>query len=106
MLGFDVTYEIITEESAEDGEAADDGFIAENVSLREAIDLVGSTDSCHCERSGIEASDSREDHAQWVTVYNSASWQNGETENRSLHIPRHVTPSSRRRIVRLIKATC
>ena len=34
---FSVTYETITPESAADGESADDGYVCEDVSLREAI---------------------------------------------------------------------
>ncbi len=99
---FSVTYEIITEESAEDGEAAEHGFIGENLSLREAIDLVGETESSHCERSCVEASDSRIGEARWFTVYNSADWIDGNAESRSLHVPEGVTASSRRRIARLL----
>ena len=99
---FSVTYEILTEESIEHGEAEESGFVAENISLREAIDLVQKTESNHCSQSGIEPSDSRVDCARWFTVYNSADYINGNIENRSLHIPDHVTPASRKRIARLL----
>ena len=52
---FAVTYEIVTDESAEHGDAEERGFIAKNVSLRDAIDYVTQTESCHCEQTGIEA---------------------------------------------------
>jgi hypothetical protein len=97
---FSVTYEIITEESAENGEAEDGGFIARDCDLRWAIALVNATDSCHCSQSAIEPSDSV--MPRWFTVYNSADYITGVTENRSLHIPEHVTASSRRRIGRLL----
>jgi len=99
---FNVTYEIITKESAEDGEAEEHGFICEAVSLRDAIGAVTSTESCHCEQSGVEANDSRVEHARWISVYNSMDWISGNYENRSLHIPESVTPASRRRIARLL----
>jgi hypothetical protein len=102
MVKFAVTYEIVTEESAEDGEAEDSGFVGENMRLREAIDCVTSTDSCHCSQSGIEPSDSRVESMRWVTVYNGMDYISGEVENRSLHIPDTVTASSRRRIARLM----
>lgn len=102
MITFNVTYEIITEESAEDGDSAECGFIAENVSLREAIDSVMQTESSHCSQSGVEASDSYVSEARWFTVYNSANYLSGEIENRALHIPDSVTPASRKRIARLL----
>jgi hypothetical protein len=50
----------------------------------------------------LKASDSRHDCARWLTFYkwNDCTRENIETgmiEDRSLHIPEHVTPSSRRR---------
>lgn len=101
MNKFSVTYEIVTEESAEDGDSAESGFVGEGLSLRDALDLAASTESCHCGRSAVEASDSRPGMAQWVTFYNSQDWQSGQFENRSLHIPDGVTAASRARIVRL-----
>ena len=38
--GFNVTYEIITEESAEQGDAEERGFLLENVTFREAFGEV------------------------------------------------------------------
>jgi hypothetical protein len=102
MVRFNVTFEIITEESAENGEAEENGFIDEGLTLREALDCVTATDSCHCEQSGIEASDSRISEARWFTVYNGADYLSGIYENRSLHIPDCVTASSRQRIARLL----
>lgn len=102
MIQFTITYEIITEASAEDGEAADAGFVAERLNLREALGYVTATESCHCSQSGVEASDSRVEQARWITVYNGANYLSGNCENRSLHIPETVTASSRRRIARLL----
>jgi len=102
MNKFNVTYEIITEESSENGETEEIGFVVENVKLREAIDLVTSTESPHCSQSAIEANDSLVEHARWFTVYNSADYITGKTENRALHLPENTTGSSRRRIARLL----
>ncbi len=104
MPTFSVTYEIYTEESAENGDSESSGFQCENVSLREAIDAVCNTDSNTRSQSSIEANDSIE-NCRWVTVYNSVDWISGETENRSLHIPDSVTASSRKRIARLLGIT-
>lgn len=102
MPVFAVTYEIITEESARDGDSAAHGYVDQNLSLRDAIRIVNETESSHCSQECIESSDSRVESARWFTVYNSMSWIDGECENRSLHIPDSVTPSSRRRIARLL----
>ena len=40
MATFNVTYEIVTEESAAEGDAEERGFIAEGLTLRDAVDLV------------------------------------------------------------------
>jgi hypothetical protein len=103
MTRFDVTYEIFNGDmNEEDEDAADAGFIAEWISLRDAIDLVTAAKSNHCEQTGVEASDSCTAAARWFTVYNSNNWIDGTVENRSLHIPHHVTGASRRRIARLL----
>jgi hypothetical protein len=106
MIAFSVTYDIYTQESIEAGETADDGFICQNVSLRDAIAAVCETDNNTCERTNIESSDSRISHARWFTVYNSMDWISGDTEHRSLHIPESVTASSRKRIARLLGIVC
>ena len=39
-MKFHVTYQIVTEESAEQGEAAESGFIDQDLDLRVAVDAV------------------------------------------------------------------
>lgn len=102
MTKFDVTYEIITEASAENGEAEESGFVVQDVCLRDAIGHVRETESPHCGEAGMEASDSCVGEAQWLTVYNTMDYISGKYENRSLHFPDNLTPSSRRRIARLL----
>lgn len=103
MAKFSVTYEIVTPESAEIGDADERGFIDENVSFREAIELVQLTRTCDI--GGIvciEADSSNIESARWFTVYNGAEYETGAHESRSLHIPDHVTSASRRRIARVL----
>jgi hypothetical protein len=102
MTHFTVTYEIVTEDSAENGEAVACGALADKLSLRDALSYVNATDSCHCSQSSVEASDSRVCEARWFTVYNSANYLSGNYENRSLHVPAAVTASSRLRIARIL----
>lgn len=96
---FSVTYEIVTEESAADGEAEERGFVHHWCTLRDAIDAIGGTaqeaDSYPCDGS-----------ARWFTnsEYNkdTAAYFATGAESRSLHIPENVTPASRNRIARLL----
>jgi len=96
MPKFHVTYEIVTPESAEVGDAAERGFVAEGVSLREAVDLIGgvahSADTWPCTLANPP---------RWFTneAYNE---ETRGVENRSLHLPRNVTPSSAIRVARLL----
>lgn len=92
---FNVTYEIVTPESAEYGDAEERGFIAENVSLREAIDLIGNrADEADCYPVN---------HPRWFTNYEyNEDYTTGARESRSIHLPNHLTESSRQRIRRLL----
>lgn len=99
---FNVTFEIVTDESAENGDSEESGFIAQSIGLREAINLVQETNSPHCEQTCVEASDSNISAARWVTIYNGRDWQSGEFENRSIHFPESLSPASRVRIARLL----
>lgn len=103
--GFTVTYEIVTQESAECGDIADSGFISENQGLREAIADLFETRTSHCGgMQAIEANEWPMQSPQWVSVFNGAEFQTGDHENRSLHFPEHITAASRVRICRLIGA--
>jgi len=103
MLKFNVTYEIVTPESAEHGDAEEMGFISEDVRLSQAIyDVMGTrtskVDGVNC----IEPSDSHGANFRWITIMNGMEFETGAFESRSIHIPEQVTPSSRVRIARLL----
>jgi hypothetical protein len=91
MNKFNVTYDIVSNESAENGEVEDLGFIAENVSLREGITLLGS-DSLHVDGYNLDCQDFT------ITVKHSRDFLSGLFESKYLHIPRTATPSSLKRI--------
>lgn len=94
---FNVTYETITHESAESGEYESTGFEAENISLRDALSLIGG-----CE-GGIEANEWPVRNPRWFTFCKqNEDYSTGEITNMSLHLPDHITRSSRVRIARLI----
>ena len=91
---FSVTYEIVTSESAEDGDVAEDGYVAENVSLRDAIDDVGGV--CYEHNGSYE----------WFTNHEyNLDYQTGAQESRSLHMPDNATPASCDRVARLLLPT-
>jgi hypothetical protein len=92
MPKFNVTYAIVTPESAEHGDFDETGFVCEDVSLREAWEEVG--------RSVTD------DSGRWFTnsEYGHGTaeyYTEGREEERCLHPPPTVTPASYRRLRRL-----
>ena len=102
---FCVSYEIVTEESAENGEAEERGVIDEELTLRDAIKEVHRTRTNLV--GGVEAIQPNSwpvDRVRWITVHNSTEYETGARESRTLHIPDTITPASSRRIARLVGA--
>ena len=98
---FNVTYGIVTSESAELGDYAESGFLSRNVALRDAIAEVQETRTNQC--GGVECVECDSSPAiapRWITVTNGLEFMTGAQESRSLHIPASVTPSTARRIAR------
>ncbi len=101
-MPYSVTYEIVTQESAEHGDAAERGYISEDVSFREAIEDVRATRTAQCDgRHAIEPNASH-GPCRWIAVVNGMEFLTGANETRSIHFPDTVTQSSARRIARLI----
>ncbi len=101
--GFNVTYDIVTDESAEHGDTAENGFIAEDVSLRTALDYLFETRTNSCSGvTAIEANECPVTDPRWITVNNGMEYLTGDYESRSMHFPDFVTPASRCRIARLV----
>lgn len=94
-MKFNVTYEILTEESIEYGDAAERGFLLQDVSLRDAL--------AEFHYHGyIEASSSHISPGDWFTAYGDMNSRTGESENRSLHPPRNISMASLKRIAHLL----
>jgi len=93
---FNVTFETITHESAEQGDFADSGLVASQVSLKEAVSYLGDfADSADSYPA------SRNSPPRWFTnTTYQENYSTGEVESRSLHIPPSITPSSRLRLAR------
>lgn len=103
---FAITYEIVTPESAEHGDADERGYIIEDTDLRDAIQLLHRTRTNRVDGvSAIEPDSSPCVRPRWVTLTNGMEFETGAVESRSLHIPDTVTASSARRIARLAGAT-
>lgn len=99
---FNVTYSIVTPESAEYGDYDETGFIAKGVCLREAARLVYETRTSRCDGvSSIEASEWPVINPRWIDVCNGVEYETGAYESRSLHFPESMTPASKRRVCRL-----
>lgn len=106
MPKFHVTYEIVTPESAEHGDAAERGFVTPggwrheinstdindpglDLDLRSAVNLIGCVENSG---SWFTETDGRDDY------------RTGANERRSLHPPRNITPASYARLARLLAA--
>lgn len=90
MLLLSKTFEIITEESAENGDAEERGFVFENEphSFRETVELLrgGETSDSPCDGNA----------RVWVTHYGEMDYRTGDTENESIHFSRLNSPHKAR----------
>lgn len=79
MLKLSMTYEIITPESAENGEAEEMGFVFESCDCgaRELARLI--------QRDGFTVPSCSHGVPRWLTSYGEMCYRTGETENRSIH---------------------
>lgn len=104
-ITFGVTYDIVTQESAADGDTAESGFIAEHIGLREALKEVADTRTNYVDGVDCIECDSRPAvRVRWVTVTNGMEYLTGAVESRALHIPDSVSDATSRRIARLVGA--
>lgn len=92
-----ITYEIVTEESASEGDAAERGFELEDVSFREAYDYFTSNAypleaNCWPISFGI----------RWIIGQAEQDFKTGEWKTLSFHIPNQITDASRMRLARLM----
>lgn len=99
---FNVSFEIVTEESAADGEAESRGYCAESVTLRDAI-LAATADVGDFEGAG--ASDRPTHNARWFSLDSKPDYLSGRDywETRSIHFPETLRKHSRRRVIRYLE---
>lgn len=103
---FSVTYEIVTAESAEHGEAEERGYVIteeDGYSLRECIAELFKTRTNAVD--GIECIYGQCGHwGAWLTVCNSSEFETGARESRALHLPPRITLASQKRLFKLLGA--
>jgi hypothetical protein len=103
---FSVTFERWSHDDVEAGDTDDRGYVIEDCSLTDAIRLgleyrePSWAGACEPDSTGCP------DDVRWLTFYrwNDGTreyFETGTEEQRSLHIPDHVTAALRSRIVRL-----
>jgi len=105
-----VTWERVTPESAEHGDAEARGFRFRldhktrdyALTLREALEAVKESSPTRASLSYVEASDSVASGARWITWGFSPDYSTGDSLALSLHIPETVSGPSRARLVRLL----
>lgn len=100
---FSITYETVTPESAEHGEAEAQGVYMDNMLFNEAMSYLRNLGAigCHCEADSYPLSTSCP--TRWFTFYDvDTNYATGEVTSYALHIPNNVTPSSRMRIARAL----
>lgn len=79
MILVSKTYEIVTEESAANGEAAESGFVFEDgvYTFRELVTMMQ------------DYSESSGGHIPWFTSYPEQNYRTGEWESESIHFSRN-----------------
>lgn len=95
MLCVNVTYEVVTPESAEIGDYADAGYAEQHIPLRDAIRAFGPF---------IYPSSSVIDYNTWYSSPPEIDYTDGSETTYSLHLQRSITTSSARRLARLLGA--
>jgi hypothetical protein len=98
--GFSITYETVTPESAEHGEAEDAGFYLQELTFSEAWSYLRNLGAigCHCEADSYPIR-----NPSWFTFYQvDENYATGEVTSYALHVPSQVTESSRMRIARAL----
>lgn len=99
-MKFSITYDIVTPESAEFGDFAECGFIAKDLTFRDAVSLF------NAERSGnyIEADShpiSVNFPPRWFTACGETD-ENGNCRSIGFHLPLDITGASAMRVARLL----
>jgi hypothetical protein len=87
MILISRTYEIVTPESAEDGEAAESGFLSEGeaVTFRELVSLMRAHPNPSCYPARGEA-------FEWLSSYSETNYRDASERTESLHLDQSNHP--------------
>ena len=97
-----ITFERITYESAEHGEAEENGYLHRGLTFREAMDVLRWQRGCHVEADSSPISVAFP--PRWFTFYDAEhDSATGDVTNYALHIPKHITPASCLRVARILR---
>lgn len=103
MVKFHVTYDIVTPESAENGDTAENGFVDHNGWRYDVRDTNQPNQFDMRLRAAMQLCSPQEDSGRWFSeVDGRDDYRTGGNEIRALHPPRNVTPSSYARLKRLL----
>lgn len=104
---FHITYETVTPESAEQGDAAERGYVHPNGG-RDTLERVENVEDYAFRLSQCQSrfnSGHFEDCGHWLTAtWSDTDFRTGAETRYSLHPPHNITPSSYRRLARALGA--
>jgi hypothetical protein len=99
---FAITYEDVTPESAEHGDASARGFELESIDIKSAMSHLRNLNALgYCEANGWPINCLTP--PRWFTFYDvETDFTTGRVRSYSLHLPRSISPGSAMRIARLV----
>lgn len=101
-ITFRVTYEVVTEESAENGDFADSGFYS-----TEGHEHEDATDWTLHDIVSKFGRNSLEDTGRWfATSDEDIDYRTGDRTSYSVHPPEHITRASYQRVARILDYRC
>lgn len=99
-MNWRVSYGVVTEESAENGDFAECGMIGEYARLRDAIESCKPRTN-RCDGGNWASSSLPISHGNWFSR-TFDEWETGEYYTVSLHPPRNISLYSQKRLARLL----
>jgi len=104
---FTVTYELISPESAEHGESDENGFVLPGEWQIPIDEALADKDGVYTMslREALDLAQPDEDGGRWFTETGSGrcNYATGVIEYRAIHPPENITPSSYKRVKRLLR---
>ena len=104
---FTVTYEIVSPESAEHGEAESIGFVTSGESYDDIETALKEPNEAYqmSLREALALANPDENYGRWFaeTGQERCNYATGEIEQREIHPPKEITSASYNRIKRLLK---